>query len=86
MTSDLIVLDQKSIDTEIKVVWHIDTLNNWEERKKICLGKIYYNLTELIAEAKNTEICTSLAVFKPTEILDSTAELIDREWDKEQIS
>jgi hypothetical protein len=67
----------KSIDSEIKVVGHIDTSNNWEERKKICLGKIYYNLTELIAEAKNKDICISLAVFKPTEILDFTAELVD---------
>jgi hypothetical protein len=75
-----------SIDTEIKVVGHIDTTNNWEERKKICLGKIYYNLTELIAEAKNKDIGTSLAVFKPTEILDFTAELVDREWDKDKLA
>lgn len=75
----------KRIDSEIKVVGHIDTANNWEERKKICLGKIYYNLTELIAEAKNKDICTSLAVFKPTEILDFTAELVDRKWDKDKL-
>ncbi len=75
-----------SIDTEIKVVGHIDTANNWEERKKICLGKIYYNLTELIAETKNKDIGTSLAVFKPTEILDFTAELVDREWDKDKLA
>jgi hypothetical protein len=71
-----------SLDSEIKVVGHIDTSNNWAERKKVCLGKVYYNLGELIAEAKNKEICTSLAVFRPTEILDFTAELVDREWDK----
>ena len=76
----------KSIDSEIKVVGHIDTANNWEERKKICLGKIYYNLTELIAEAKNKDICTSLAVFKPAEIVDFNAELIDREWDKDKLA
>ncbi len=76
----------KSIDSEIKVVGHVETANNWEERKKICLGKIYYNLTELIAEAKNKDICTSLAVFKPTEILDFTAELVDREWDKDKLA
>jgi len=75
-----------SEDTEIKVVGHIDTANQWEERKKICLGKIYYNLTELIAEAKNKEICTSLAVFKPTKVLDFTAELVDREWDKDKLA
>ncbi|MDX2189558.1 MAG: hypothetical protein SFY32_06825 [Bacteroidota bacterium] len=74
------------IDGEIKVVGHIDTSNNWEERKKICMGKIYYNLTELIEEAKNKEICTSLAVFKPTQILDFTAEEVEREWDKEKLA
>jgi hypothetical protein len=76
----------KSLDSEIKVVGHLDTSNNWEERKKICLKKVYYNLTELIAEAKNKAICTSLAVFKPTEILDFTAEEVDREWDKEKLA
>lgn len=76
----------KSIDNEIKVIEHIDTTSNWEERKKICLGKIYYNLTELIAEAKNKNICTSLAVFKPKEILDFTAESVDREWKKDKIA
>ncbi len=75
-----------SIDSEIKVVGHIDTANNWEERKKICLGKIYYDLTELIAEAKNKNICTSLAVFKPTEILDFTTALVDRQWGKDKIA
>jgi hypothetical protein len=75
----------KNIDTEIKVVGHIDTSNNWEERKKICLGKIYYNLTELISEAKNKDICTSLAVFKPTEILDFYAEPVERNWNKDKL-
>ncbi len=40
----------------------------------------------MIAEAKNKHICTSLAVFKPTEILDFTAELVDREWDKDKLA
>lgn len=75
----------KSFDSEIKVVGHINTANNWEERKKICLGKIYYNLTELISEAKNKDICTSLAVFKPTKILDFYAEPVERSWDKDKL-
>lgn len=74
-----------SIHTEIKVVGHIGTTKNWEERKKICLGKIYYNLTELIAEARNKDIGTSLAVFKPTEILDFYAEPVERNWDKDKL-
>lgn len=74
----------KSLDTEIKVVSHIDTARNWEERKNFCLGKVYQNLSELIAEAKDKEIGTSLAVFKPTEILDFYAEPVEREWSSKQ--
>ncbi|MBN1340294.1 MAG: hypothetical protein JXA03_13275 [Bacteroidales bacterium] len=74
-----------SLDTEIKVVGHINTTNNWDERKKICLGKIYFNLTELITEARKRDICTSLAVFKPTEIVDFYAEPVERNWDKDKL-
>jgi len=76
----------KTMDSEIKVVGHIDTANNWLVRKGICLGKIYYNLTELIEESKNKSICTSLAVFKPAQIIDFIAEPIDREWDKDKLA
>ena len=74
----------KTLDTEIKVIGHIDTARNWEERKRYCLGKVYENLTELIGEAKNKEIGTSLAVFKPTEFLDFYAEPVEREWNAKQ--
>jgi hypothetical protein len=73
-------------ETEIKVVDHIDTSNNWAERKKICLGKIYNNLSELISDAKDKNICTSLAVFKPTEIINFTHEKVDPEWDKKKVA
>ncbi len=72
------------LETEINVVGHIDTARNWEERKKLCLGKIYFNLSELIAEAKDKNIGTSLAVFKPAEILDFYAEPVEREWSSKQ--
>ena len=74
----------KSFESEINVVGHIDTKINWQERKKICLGKIYYNLPDLIAEAKDKNICTSLAVFKPTEIIDFYSEPVEREWSLKQ--
>jgi hypothetical protein len=38
-----------SHESEIKIVGHIDTNQNWEERKNICLGKIYHNFAGLIA-------------------------------------
>ena len=42
-------------------------------------------MAKLIEEAKNKEIRTSLAVFKPTKILDFYAEPAEREWNKKKI-
>ena len=44
--------------------------NFWTQRRKIVLGKVYYDLNTLITEARNKAILTSLAVFKPLQILD----------------
>jgi len=73
-----------TLETEINVIGHVDTALNWEERKGLCLDKIYYNLSELIAEAKDKKIGTSLAVFKPSQILDFYAEPVDRDWSTKQ--
>jgi hypothetical protein len=43
-------------------------------------------LTQLIAEAKEEMKYTSLAVFKPKEILDFTIEKAEREWDKKKLA
>jgi hypothetical protein len=74
-----------SIDTEIVRGEHIDTRNNWTKRKEIVLNKVYDNLTTLIKEAKNKDICTSLAVFKPTKIIDFSTTEVEREWDRKKI-
>jgi hypothetical protein len=42
-------------------------------------------MSVLIEEAKDKKICTSLAVFKPSKILDFTVEEVEREWDKKKI-
>ena len=55
-------------------------------RRKYILKKIYTNLTTLIAEAKDKSICTSLAVFKPKEIIDVIIEPSEREWSKEKLA
>lgn len=75
-----------SNDAEIMVAGHVDTSHNWAERKKIVLNNVYTNLESLIEEAKNKDICTSLAVFKPTEVLDFIIEPVkNRNWDKKKI-
>src|SRR5690606_18823114 len=57
----------------------------WAERKKYCLNKVYFSFQELMGEAKDPRIQTSLAVFKPTEVLDFYAEKTERNWDKRRI-
>jgi outer membrane phospholipase A len=47
---------------------------------------VYYNLEELIAEAKDNSLQTSLAVFKPSMIKDFVVENAEREWSKEKLA
>ena len=64
----------------------VGTENNWQARKEIVLKNGYYNnLTTLISEAKNPQIGTSLAVFKPTKILDFVIESTSDEYDEQKI-
>jgi hypothetical protein len=71
--------------SRITVAGHLGTENNWEERKKICLKRVYHNLDDLIAEAKDPNRRTSLATFKPAQVLDFYAEETEREWDREKL-
>jgi len=60
---------------------------NWNQRKEIIFRnkKIHTNLEELITQAKTKTIQTSLAVFKPTKILDFVIESTEREWNKDKL-
>lgn len=53
---------------ELRPVAHIDTADNWRERRRILLksARVYTSLNELIVGAKANQI--SLAVFKPARI------------------
>ena len=59
--------------------------NTWAERRKFVLNNVYTNLVKLIAEAKDKKICTSLAIFKPTRILDFIHVETTRKWKKEKL-
>ena len=63
----------------------VDTKNGWADRKKYALKKVYTNMDELIQEAKDPNIGTSLAVFKPTEIIDFVWEPCERNWDEKKV-
>lgn len=74
-----------SIDTPIDHIRTVDTRNNWAERKSIVLKHVYTDLNQLISEAKNDSIGTSLAVFKPTRVTDFIWKKTEREWDRKKI-
>ena len=70
----------RDIDKEIKIIEEVSTKKDWAFRKKIALGYVYTNMTELLVETKSKG--TSLAVLKPTEVIDFIWEDCDREWNK----
>ena len=79
-------LESYSPEGDIKLLEHIDSKqkNYWQERMRI-IDKIpmHRNLQELIEKAKR-EPFPSLAVLKPTQILDFVIEPTDRDWSEEQ--
>ncbi len=72
-------LDFKTLDA-------IGTENFWQKRKDIVLKNVYTNLSVLIEEAKDKKVCTSLAVFKPKEVIGFKVEQVSREWDEEKLA
>lgn len=70
---------------ELHPIGRIDTSDNWRERRRLLLktARVYDRLDELIAAAKANEL--SLAVFKPTRILDFFWEDDERQWDSDKV-
>lgn len=58
---------------------------DWDERRRIILRnkKVHVNLQELIKKAKSDG--TSLAIFKPTKVIDFFAEAVERDWDQNKL-
>ena len=65
----------------------VDTKNNWRQRRNLVLRKavVYTNMEELIKDAKNENKLTSLAVFKPKQLLGFETEKTDPEWSEEKL-
>lgn len=68
--------------SDLEIVRHIDTAQNWYERKEACLQHVYTNMTALIEDSK-APANVSLAAFKPSAFRRFIVEDDDREW-KEQ--
>lgn len=77
-----------SHETPINIIGEIRADGNtWDARRRIVLNNVHTNLKALIAEAKDKSICTSLAIFKPTKVLDFVWEEVkERSWSKERLA
>jgi len=65
--------------SDLEVIEHLDTVQNWYERKAACLKRVYTNMTQLIEDSKAPGNL-SLAAFKPAVFRRFTVEEDDREW------
>lgn len=70
---------------ELHPVGEVDRSDNWRERRRLLLktARVYDRLDGLIAAAKANEV--SLAVFKPTRVLDFFWEEEERSWDPDRV-
>ena len=75
-----------TIDTPITLLNTIDTKGNWFKRKQIVFNNIHTDIKKLIAEAHDKNVCTSLAVFKPTKVTDFKIEKVASNWDKKKVA
>lgn len=69
---------------DIKLLRHLNTQKAWEERKKLVLSKVYYNLNTLICEARDIKQSISLATFKPKRIIRFSLERDTSLYDRRQ--
>jgi hypothetical protein len=72
-------------ETELLPAGHVDTADEWRERRQLLLkaARVYDRLDELIAGAKANVL--SLAVFRPSRVLDFVWETEERDWDPERV-
>lgn len=79
----------RPIDIELKDMILLESIPSdneaWIERRKKVLNKIYTNLSSLIEEAKDEKTLTSLAVFKPSQIVDFIFEKVSGNWDEKKL-
>ena len=73
----------KPINNSFRKMWKVGTQQSWRKRRELVLGKakVYEDIAVLIEEAKDN--MTSLAVFKPSNILDFETESVAIHWGRE---
>jgi hypothetical protein len=70
---------------DMEKVGHVGTSNKWSERRRLLLRhkSVYSELKPLLEGAKANSL--SLAIFKPTQIVDFVWKACDREWNQKKL-
>lgn len=68
--------------SDLERVGWLETKQNWHERKRACLKRVYSNMTALINDSNEPDN-VSLAAFRPTRITGFIVEEDEREWKPE---
>ena len=68
--------------SDLKKIHRLGTEQNWLERKRACLMRVYTNMSSLIADSKEPNN-VSLAAFRPARITRFIVEDDEREWKPE---
>ncbi|MDR0603526.1 MAG: hypothetical protein LBG80_04385 [Bacteroidales bacterium] len=63
-----------------------EKIESWEIRKNIALKNVCVDMEELIARAKYIENNVSLAILKPSNVIDFVWKECEREWDKKKLN
>lgn len=66
--------------SDLRVLDHLDTTNDWELRKQACLQRVYTSMEQLLADSK-PPTSVSLAAYKPKRIIDLVIEASEEDWD-----
>lgn len=67
--------------SDLKVLGHLDTANDWSVRKEACLKKVYTSMAELLADSKPPKSVPFSTVYKPHRIVDFVIEASNEDWD-----
>ena len=74
------------IDKPFIVGETVGTEDDWKTRKSIAMNNVYTNMSVLIQKAKDDKDGTSLAIVKPSKVIDFIWEPCEREWDTKKMS
>ena len=70
----------------LNIIEQLGTEQNWYRRKEVINKSFIYDDLNVLISKANIDNELSLATFKPTKIIDSIVEEVEREWDSQKLA